>query len=110
MVTLSYVGTAKNPVPIIEFFHPTYHNCKVYYTSPTEASQAYCEYELDPLETQDGIFYLNPAAPVIRSDRILITAMGWDTVNIVPSSSEIEFDSMSDSYVATARLVNLSNK
>ena len=110
MVTLSYTGTTDDPIPTIEFYHPYYFKSPVYYTSPNEAELCYCDYDIGPFETQDANFHLNQAASVLRKDLVLLTSLGWDSVNIIPSLSDLEFDPVSESYAASACIVNLCDE
>ena len=110
MATIAYVGTVEDPVPEIIFFHPSYHKSSVFYVSPSALNFCLCNYEIKAFETQDVEFHLHSAAEVIRKDLILITSPGWDSVNILPSLSALEYDPVSKSYSATACIVNLSNK
>ena len=50
---------------------------------------------------------LNTTAPVIRTDRILITNKFWDTVNIVPSQTELEFSHKDGCYIGFGNVINL---
>lgn len=45
---------------------------------------------LEPYEMKSIEFFLSPAAPVLRTDHILITGKEWDTISIIPSRSDIE--------------------
>ncbi|PVE26723.1 hypothetical protein DC007_14815, partial [Enterococcus faecalis] len=44
------------------------------------------------------------------TDIILITGQSWDTVNIIPSRSSLDYVQHLDRYVATGCVVNLLNK
>jgi hypothetical protein len=64
---------------------------------------------LDPYEVKEVEFFLPQAAPVIRTDHILITGQVWDTISVIPSRSDIELISGLNAYSATGCVVNLSN-
>jgi len=107
---VAYSGSPTDPYPEVIFYHPEEYRCEVYHESPNElfTCTAFCT--LGPYETQGVEFTLPRAAPVIRSDYILITGQEWDTVSIIPSRSDIEFITPKQQFTALACVVNLSNK
>jgi hypothetical protein len=52
---------------------------------------------------------LQPAAPVIRTDHILITALNLDPISLLPSRSDLEFIPNENAYSAMGRIINLRN-
>jgi len=107
---IAYTGTLDSPLPEVIFKYPEYYACTVYYEKPSNSLTCMCNYELDPYETMDVMFELNPAAPVIKTDYILITSQQWGQINIIPSKSDLEFDYSKDCYLASGRIANLTNK
>ncbi|MEG2013588.1 MAG: hypothetical protein RR063_10370 [Anaerovoracaceae bacterium] len=107
---IAYTGEVKNPYPEVIFSIPTVYKCSVFYETPEEAMTCTAHVTLGPLEVADVQFYLSQAAQVLRTDYILITGQCWDTVNIIPSRSDIEFVPMLEKYVANGCVANLSNK
>jgi len=106
---IAYSGSLESPWPEVLFKYPEVYNCKVYYETPIGAytCSTYCN--LEPFETKEVQFELNSAAPVIRKDFVLITAEKWNSINIIPSRSDLIFDPEKDCYLASACVVNLSN-
>jgi len=107
---IAYTGCVDNPTPEIIFNYPNKHICTVYYEYPQLLYTCTANCTLEPHETQTVEFYLTPAAPVLRNDNILITSMTWDSINIIPSKSELEFDYEKDCYVATGLVANISRE
>ena len=83
---------------------------EVYYVSPRETFTCTSTVYFKPLQTKEVTFILNKAAPVIRTDEILISSQKWDKVQIFPSKSDLLFDPEVDSYLATGLATNLTNK
>ncbi|RPH79157.1 MAG: hypothetical protein EHM77_06190, partial [Planctomycetaceae bacterium] len=110
MVTLSYTGATNAPLPEIIFKYPSYHQCEVYFEPAKLLYTCDTVCNLAPFEVQDVEFILPKAAPVIRTDHILITSQEWDTVSIIPSRSDLEYIEKFNRYVATGRVANLSDR
>jgi hypothetical protein len=107
---VSYIQSNTGPIPEITFKKPRPFECKVFYTAPRELYTCEATCSLAPNETQDVEFVLNPAAPVVRSDYILITATQLGTVSIIPSRSDLEFVNSKQAYTAYGRVINLSDQ
>ncbi len=69
---------------------------------PAEQTTCLGFYTLKPYETKPVQFELNQAAPVVRTDIILITSPILKKINILPTRTELEFDKQKDCYIATA--------
>ena len=96
--------------PELTFHHPISYTCPVHYFSPAEQETCRANYDLKPFESATVMFTLNKAAPVVRTDIILITASTLNTINILPSRVDLEFDVVRDCYTASAYISNLTNK
>ena len=80
--------------------------CTVYETSPKDLFTCQAIGELEPAETATVEFYLPSAAPVIRTDYVLITSPSLGTITIIPSRDSIEFCHEREAYVAHALVTN----
>ena len=101
-------GTNARPKMLVR--NPIKQQAQIYDSAPRQLHICTAEVQLNPYETTATEFFLNPAAPVIRTDIILITSICWDTISIFPSKSELEFDEKYDCFVARAQIANLSSK
>jgi len=90
--------------------NPTYYDSPVYHYSPTQQQfcVGYCN--LKPRDSASIKFLINKAAPLVRTDFILITSHSWLEVQILPSRSPVEFDYMEDCYTAYGSVVNLTDR
>jgi hypothetical protein len=73
LATLSYTGVKSKPTPEFLVHIPRRVIVPVYQASPSEIFTCKAEYTLEPYETKNVDFYLHCAAPVIRTEEILIT-------------------------------------
>jgi len=110
MGLIAYTGCLEDPTPEVIFNYPIEHICTVYYEYPQLLYTCTANCILEPHETKEIEFYLTPAAPVLRTDNILITSLIWDSINIIPSKSELEFNHEMDCYVATGLIANISRE
>jgi hypothetical protein len=55
-------------------------------------------------------FYLQSAAPVLRTDIILITSVGWAKVIITPSRTALTYNQGLEAYEAEGAVTNLTEK
>ena len=81
-----------------------------YFESPKNLLTCKAEYNLGPYSTALVTVLLEPAAPVIRTDEILISSINWSSIQIMESKSDIIFYNKRDCYKATALLANVTNK
>ena len=81
-----------------------------YFESPRNLLTCKAEYNLGPYSTALVTVLLEPAAPVIRTDEILISSINWSSIQIMESISDIIFYNKRDCYKATALLANVTNK
>ena len=65
---------------------------------------------LRPYEKKVETLILNSAAPVLRTDKILVSPLYIGTVRIFPSKSELLFDEKLNAYKCTVLVANTSNK
>ena len=101
--------SGKDNKPELTFELPNYVEHTVYHYSPTEQETCLGFYNLKPYETKVIEFELNQAAPVVRTDVILITSPTLKKVNILPTRVEIDFDHKKDCYTAEALISNLTS-
>ena len=107
----SKTGNIEDPTPEIVFKFPSFLPCTVFYESPRSLDICIAtEVSLKPYEQKWTSFVLSCAAPVIRTDIILITSRTWDTVNVVPSRTRISLVSPSQRYYGNALVANTSNE
>ena len=109
LATLAYTGNKESPLPEFMVHIPFRVSVPVYYSSPHETFSCTANYSLKPFETRDVEFFLHSAAPVLRNNEIIITALEFENVHILPSKTCIEFDVLADRYVAYGCVVNLTN-
>ncbi len=69
---------------------------------------AFCT--LEPNEIRDIEFTLNPAAAVVRTDFVLVTARQIDKLYIIPSRSDLTFDPALGAYTVTVCVMNISTE
>ena len=105
---IAYSGSVHNPQPEVIFNYPETYNCTVFYEAPETLFTCTAHCNLGPFESQNIEFYLPSASPVLRDDYILITSRKWDTINIIPSRTDLEFIQSRECYVATGCVANLS--
>jgi hypothetical protein len=108
--SIQYNGSPLAPQPVINFMVPTAINCQVYHISPQDLFFCTAIDFLEPFEKKTLTFMLPQAAPVIRTDYILITGIELNNIAIIPSKSDLNFSSEYNAYLAKACVVNLSNK
>ena len=106
--SISMTGTVTKPIPKIMFNHPYQYDCTVYFTSPTETNYCYAYCNLDAGEMSDIEVTLNNAFQGHRKDHVLISALNFEPLTILPSHSDITYDSGLDTYIANVRVVNTS--
>jgi hypothetical protein len=110
---IGYRGTVANPIATITFKHPIDFSGQVIYEKPSGLfiCEGICDIEpLGQANIEFVLSVLSAAAPVIRTDCILITAVKIDTVGIIPSRTHIEYSERLGAYDGTGRIINLSKK
>ena len=107
LATISYIKTNSIITPLLSFSHPHSVKCLVHHQAPRATDNCTALIHLKPLECHTVKFMLNTAAQVIRTDWILITNKFWDTVNIVPSRTELEFSHKDGCYIGFGNVINL---
>ena len=108
--TVSYESSALSPYPVVSFKKPIFVETQTIYEKLSLMYSVDTHVSLKPYEKRAVNFYLNPAAPVLRTDIILISPIYLGTVRIIPSRTEITFDAKENAYYGTALVVNTSNK
>jgi len=108
--TLGFRGEVQDPYPIVEFTYPTFFKCTTYHSSPADIYLCHGQYDLEPFQKDAIDICLSPSAPIIRTDWILITAIKFQNVIIIPSRSDVCWDFSKKCFIATACVVNLTNK
>ena len=107
---LAYTGDIDHPYPEVIFQYPVHFKCTVFYESPKDIFTCVATCILDPYEVREVEFFLSPAAPVLRTDHILITGQSWDTISVIPTRSDVELVHPLDVYSASGCVANLSNE
>jgi hypothetical protein len=107
---IAYSGSVEDPYPEVIFSYPTEFRVSVYHESPRNLFSCIATCILEPYEIKSTDFFLSQAAPIVRTDHILITGHEWDTISIIPSRSDVEYVACVDKYVATGCVANLSDK
>jgi dUTPase len=109
LATLAYTGDVNNPQPEFIINNPILQIVNLIYASPSEIMTCTAEYVLKPYETANIEFKLHPAAPVTRTDEVIISSTEWDDIHVLPSKSDIQYNHLLNCYQATACVVNLTN-
>ncbi|RPH84521.1 MAG: RNA-directed DNA polymerase, partial [Planctomycetaceae bacterium] len=109
-VQLSFGNTEQGQPPTVKFNAPTPYLCTVIHAVPSQLCTVRAYVTLEPAEEADISVTLHPGAMVIRTDYILVSATHIGNVAVVPSRTEITFDSRVNAYVGTARVINLTKK
>jgi hypothetical protein len=107
--SITYTGTPENPIPTVTFTHPHEIILQTFYEKTDQLKCCYSTVDLLPYETKNVTFKLKSAATVLRNDFILISSSCIDTVMIIPSRTELDFDYKLCAYTGTARVVNTTN-
>jgi hypothetical protein len=110
LATLAYTGDVQNPTPEIIIKFPYKLQIKTYFESPRQLNTCKGEYHLEPHSTAAVEVFLNSAAPVIRTDEILISPYSWANVQIMDSKSDLTYDVKKDCFKATMCIVNLTGE
>jgi hypothetical protein len=110
LADLEFKGDPQNAEPTLSFkypttFHSTVHNCPA-----DEIYTCTGEYELGPHQMESIEMYLSPAAPVVYTDWVLITAYIFDKVFIISSRTDIAYDPVRNCFVGTVCIVNTTDK
>ena len=110
LADLGFQGEPNNAVPTLKFKYPTTFHSTVYNYPADEIYTCTGEYDLGPHQMESIEMYLSPAAPVVRTDWILITSCIFNKVVIIPSRTDITYDSVHKCFVGTVCVVNTTNK
>ncbi len=105
---LSYVGKAGQPAVSVTFNYPEIYSCHVLYVSPADIYNCSAHVSLGPNQSDDIEFTLNPAAPVLRTDHVLISSVDIENIGIIPSRSDFTFCQGIEAYTAQAKVINLT--
>ena len=111
LATIGYDGNPPpNHVPTVTFKHPEYFSPECFFKDSWEICECEGEYSIGPYEMGSAFLRLDKGAPVIRTDYVLITPLWIGDVVIVPSRSDLTWDSTLNCYVAIACILNLTNE
>ena len=105
---LKFRRTEAGPTPFVSFTEPIVYECTAYHIAPRELFLCHAHIDLGPGESEKIEFCLPAAAPLIRTDYVLVTSLYWDHINIAPTRDSIEFYDNRDYYVCSARVHNSS--
>jgi len=106
--TISY-NSSPNQEPTVTFNHPEFFSPLVFFKNSEELNLCKGMCSIGPYEMGSMIVYLDSGAQVLRTDIILITPLSINDVVIIPSRSDLNWDSTANCYVATACVVNLTD-
>jgi hypothetical protein len=109
LAALSYKKKYGGTVAEFTITKPKTFKVPIIQASPYELFSCNIEYDLKPYENKIVQVWLHPAAPVIRTDEVLITSREVDLVQIIPSKSDLNYDYTQECYCASAEIVNVSN-
>ena len=109
-VQLGFSNTDKGEAPTVRFLYPEDYSCTVIYAAPSQLCTVRAYVSLGPSQEDDIEVTLHPGAMVIRTDIILVSASQLGSVAVVPSRTELIFDSRVNAYTGTARVINLTNR
>ena len=107
MAILAFNGDINQSYPELIIRHPIEQHIQVFDVAPRLLQICTAEVDILPFETKPVQFNLHAAAPVIRTDFILIESFEWDTIHILPSRSPLTFNPITHSYQGTAQVANL---
>jgi hypothetical protein len=110
MTMIMYTGIKNNPVPEVIVKHPEEIKLKTYYDSPSKLTTCMAEYSLEPYSSGNVTVYLHPAAPVVKTDEILVSSYTWSSVQLMTSKTDLQFNPEKDRFEGMAFIVNLSGK
>jgi hypothetical protein len=108
--TIGYEGSVTNPTAFINFKYPVHFNGQIIYEKPSELYICEGICDLKPLGQENIRFTLSAAAPVIRTDHVLITAIDIGPIGIIPSRTYIEYSESLGAYVGIGQIINLTKK
>jgi hypothetical protein len=107
---LAFNRDNENSKPDMIVRNPEEQNVQIYDVAPRQLNICTANVVLKPFETKPVEFTLHSAAPVIRTDHILITSKAWGPVHTLPSKTTLLFDPEKDCFVGTAQIANLTSK
>jgi len=110
LATLAYSGHVDYPIPEIKIRNPEPSMAEVFYETPEEIHTAFAVVNLKGYGIESCEFFLHEAAPVVRTQEIILTSDDLKGLHILPSKSSLEFCSRKNCYKATGCVVNLTNK
>ena len=84
LATLAYTGNVNDPTPEFLVRIPRQVIVPITQAFPQGIFTCTANYNLQPYETKDLDFKLHVAAPVLRSDEVLIILISIDLIHILP--------------------------
>ena len=109
--TIGYAGNAPpNHLPHVTFSRPELFSPTVLFKSHEETTECTATFSLGPFEQASCLFYLDQGAQVLRTDFILISGIKIQDIAIIPSRTDICWDSTNECFVGSACILNLTNQ
>ncbi len=109
LAVLAFNGETGKAHPELQIRCPAKQNVRVYDSAPRNIFTCSATVSLKPFGTKPVDFYLHNAAPVVRTDEILISSSEWAPIQVLPSKTDLQFDHINDCFVGTAQIANLTN-
>jgi hypothetical protein len=109
LATLAFTGDVRAPTPEVIIKKPQVLCLKTYYQSPRNTMMSKVQCKLEPNSSVPVTIFLDSAAPVVRTDEVLITSYSYSTLQAMASKSDLVFDHKNDCFTATALVVNTGN-
>jgi hypothetical protein len=104
---LAFAGDISNPTLEMIVRNPIEQPVKIFYEAPRDLYTCNVSVYLKPFETKAVTFTLNQAAPVLRKHEVIISSRAWGNIYVMPSKSDLEFDSQVEAFTASAQVANL---
>ena len=109
--TIGYTGDVPpNHVPHVMFQKPEPFAPSVYFKNTYEIYECMGTYSIGPYEQASIVMCLDQGAPVLRTDYILISGVSIGDVVVIPSRTDLCWDSTQNCFVGTACIVNLTSQ
>ena len=108
VISYSHAIDNDNRVPSVLFKMPLPFSPSVYFKEHWELYQCTGRFNIGPYEMDTIFINLDKGAPVIRTDFVLITPIWIGNVVIIPSRSDLSWDSSLNCFVATVCILNLT--
>jgi len=100
----------KESLPTLEINNPVSIKPTIYFEDSVEIHTCLGYCDLDPYEKDSITFFLHCAAPVIRTDHVLISSIQISDISVIPSRTDLTWDSTYKCFAGTACVVNITDK